>query len=170
MDCLVAIKERRSIRKFRGEPVPEEKLQVIMEAAQDAPSAGNLQAREFILVRDSQIKGELARAALNQTFIQEAPVVVVVCTNPDRSTPVYGVRGELYTIQDAMASVMNILLAAHALGLGTCCVGAFEEVWVKSVLRIPPNIQPIAIVPVGYPAEKPSPPPRRKIKLHMDGW
>ncbi|MGD2079903.1 MAG: nitroreductase family protein, partial [Nitrospirota bacterium] len=122
--------------------------------------AGNLQARKFYFVRDDVLKMRLAAAALNQTFIAEAPLVVVGCTDSLISSR-YGERGVvLYTIQDVSASVMCMMLAAHELGLGTVWVGAFREKEVAAALSLPGNLRPVAIVPVGRPARVPKPPPR----------
>jgi len=164
MDLFDAIKNRRSIRTFKSDPVPETLLKEILEAAQWAPSAGNCQARGFIIVKNPEIKRRLCEAALEQSFIEEAPVDIVVCANEERSAAVYGGRGRnLYCILDAAAAVQNILLAAHALGLGTCWVGAYSDEEVAKALDLPEWIKPIAIIPIGYPAEKPSPP--RRIPL-----
>ena len=165
MDVFEAIVSRRSIRAFKLDNIPEKILNKILEAAWWAPSAGNLQAREFILVTDPELKRKLCNAALGQSFIEEAPIDIVVCANERRSAQRYGQRGkELYCIQDATASVQNILLAAHALGLGTCWVGAFSEENVSETLNLPNGVKPIAIIPLGYPAEHPSVTPRMRLK------
>jgi nitroreductase len=106
----------------------------------------------------------LAEAAYGQYFIAEAPVVIVVCTNIRKSSSRYGVRGEtLYSIQDAAAATQNILLSIHALGLGACWIGAFSEEKVSLIFNIPKYVRPVAILPIGYPKEKPSPPYKRRI-------
>ncbi len=170
MDILDLIKNRRSIRHFSSRDVENYKVDKILEAAKWAPSAGNLQARDFILVKDSKTRDKIARAALNQGFISEAPVVFVVCANRRRSGERYGFRGEsLYCIQDASASVQNMLLMIHSLELGSCWVGAFDEEEIREILDIPTGVSPIAIIPIGYPAEIPMTPPRR-IELHEDRW
>jgi nitroreductase len=164
MDVFKAINGRRSIRAFTNKPVSDEDVKIILEAARQAPSAGNLQPWEFIVVRDAEIKRGLAQAALNQTFIEEASVVIVACANKSRSSPRYGSRGaNLYCIQDTAAAIQNLHLAANALGLGTCWVGAFNEAEAKKLLSTPVNVRPVAIIPVGYPAEKPKPRPRRPL-------
>jgi len=161
MDVFEAIHGRRSVRAFRKDPVDEEDLRRILEAATSAPSAGNRQPWEFVVVRSEKIKGELAEAALGQSFIEEAPVVIVVCANLARSASVYGRRGEeLYAIQDTAAAIQNILLSAFALGYGTCWVGAFDESEVSRILKLPEGVRPVAIIPIGRPAEKPSKPAR----------
>lgn len=165
MDIFEVIRLRRSIRTFTREDISEEQIERILEAARWAPSAGNLQPWEFVVIRKPEIKREVARAALNQTFIEDAPVVIVVCANEIRSGSVYGSRGvNLYCIQDTAAAIENMLLAACALGLGACWVGAFYEEEVRRILKVPRGIRPVAIIPIGYPAERPSPPRRRSLK------
>lgn len=166
MEVFDAIKKRRSIRRFDSKkPVSDEQIEKLLEAARWAPSAGNLQSWFFIVVKNPEIKKRVVEAALGQDFISEAPVVIVSCADLQRSASRYGNRGrELYTIQDATIASQNILLTATEMGLGTCWVGAFNEEAVSQVLELPRNLRPIVILPVGYPAESPSPPPRRSIK------
>lgn len=164
MDVLEAIRRRRSIRRFKKDPIPEEHLKIILEAAIWAPSAGNLQPWEFIIIKSQEKKRAIAKAALNQFFIAEAPIVIVVCANVMRTASVYGERGaKLYCIQDTAAAIQNLLLAACALGYGTCWVGAFRDNEVRRILNIPSEVKPVAIIPLGVPAE--SPEPRRRIPL-----
>jgi len=165
MDVFEAIKKRRSIRAFKDANIPNSIIEKLIDAARWAPSAGNIQPWEFIIVRKTETKRKLAAAALSQTFIEEAPVVIVVCADYQRSARQYGSRGEaLYCIQDTAAAIQNIHLAATAMGLGTCWIGAFQEESVKELLKIPDGIRPIAIIPLGYPAESPSPRPRRPLR------
>lgn len=162
MDVLEAVKERRSIRKFEKKPILDELVDKLIEALIWAPSAGNLQARKFYFVTDSATKEALARAALNQTFIEKAPLVVVGCTD-NRIVNHYGARGEqLYTIQDVSCSIMNMMLVAHELGLGTVWVGAFYEDQAAGALNLSTYHRPIAIVPVGWPVNIPPAPKRVK--------
>jgi nitroreductase len=165
VEVFEAIQGRRSIRAFESREVPEELVERLIEAARWAPSAGNIQPWEFIIVRKQEIKRKLAEAALWQSFIEEAPVVIVVCADEVRSTQGYGMRGKtLYCIQDTAAAIQNIHLAAYSMGLGTCWVSAFREDEARKVLKIPAGIRPVAIIPVGYPAETPSPRSRRPLK------
>jgi nitroreductase len=164
MDVFEAIKGRRSIRTFRNRDIPQEMVDKLIDAAHWAPSAGNIQPWEFIVVRKPETKRMLVKAALEQTFIEEAPVVIVVCANENRSSQGYGTRGKtLYCLQDTAAAIQNIHLAAYALGLGTCWVGAFREEEARKILKIPDGVRPVAIIPVGYPAEKPPPRSRRPL-------
>jgi nitroreductase len=160
VDVFEAVKGRRSIRAFKTDDVSQEIVKKLIDAARWASSAGNIQPWEFIIVRKPEIKRRLAEAALDQTFIEEAPLVIVVCANENRSSQGYGTRGKtLYCIQDTAAAIQNINLVAYSLGLGTCWVGAFEEEEAREILNIPNGIRPVAIVPVGYSTE--TPPPRR---------
>jgi len=164
LDVFKAIKNRRSIRAFTDEPVTDEEIKKLIDAARWAPSAGNIQPWDFIIVRDSKVKQGLCEAALNQKFIEEAPVVIVVCASPMQSAQGYGSRGiNLYCLQDTAAATQNILLAAHAMGLSTCWVGAFSEEEAKRVLGVPDGVRPIAIVPVGHAAERPRIRPRKQL-------
>ena len=157
MDVLEAIKGRRSIRAFKNQGVPAEIVEELIDAARWAPSAGNIQPWEFIIVRKPRIKRRLVETALGQMFIEEAPVVIVVCADEERSSQGYGVRGKtLYCIQDTAAAMQNIHLTAYSLGLGTCWVGAFREEETRKILKIPRGMRPVAIIPVGYPAESPT--------------
>lgn len=165
MDLFKAIKQRRSVRAYTREDVSEEEVKKLIEAARWAPSAGNIQPWRFVIVRDAEVKRKLAEAALNQTFIEEVPVVIVVCADEARSSQGYGNRGAtLYCIQDTAVATQNILLAAYALGLGTCWVGAFREELVKKALNAPMNMRPVAIIPVGHAAERPRAPSRRSLE------
>jgi len=164
MDVLEAVKGRRSIRTFKSQDVPAEIVEEIIDAARWAPSAGNIQPWEFIIVRKPKIKRRLVEAALDQVFIEEAPVVIVVCANEVRSSQGYGVRGEiLYCIQDTAAAIQNIHLTAYSLGLGTCWVGAFREEEAREILKVPHGIRPVAIIPIGHPAEAPTARGRRPV-------
>lgn len=160
-----AIKGRRSIRAYTSEPVSDEEIEKLIDAARFAPSAGNIQPWHFIVVKDAKNKQKLAIAALDQSFIEEASVVIVVCADETQSSQGYSSRGTtLYCIQDTAAATENILLAACALGLGTCWIGAFREELVKKALGAPPNIRPVAIVPVGHAAEKPETRSKKVLK------
>jgi nitroreductase len=164
LDVLEAIKNRRSIRAYAAEDVLESDVERLIEAARWAPSAGNIQPWAFVVVKDADTKRKLSIAALNQSFIQRASVVIVVCADLVRSSRVYGSRGvNLYSIQDTAAATENILLAAQELGLAVCWVGAFREDEVATAVNAPRNLRPVALVAVGHPAEKPSAPQKRSI-------
>jgi len=165
MDVLEAIKGRRSVRAFKSDKnVSEKTVEELIDAARWAPSAGNIQPWEFIVVRKPETKSRLAEAAFKQSFIDEAPVVIVVCADENRSSLGYGQRGKtFYCIQDTAAAIQNIHLAAYSLGLGTCWVGAFEEEGAREILKIPQGIRPVALIPVGHPLKFPSPRTKRAV-------
>ena len=154
------IKKRRSIRKYKTDPIPQEIIDELIEALIGAPSAGNLQARKFYFIFDKALKIEITEAAYNQDFISEAPLVIVGCVDENKIKR-YGERGEnLYGICDVSASIQNLMLVATEKGLGTCWVGGFDENKIKEILNLPTHLRPIVIVPVGYPAENTKPPKR----------
>ena len=165
MDLFEAIKGRRSIRAYKDEPVDEKDLYKMLKYATYAPSAGNLQPWEFIIVKSEEKKKALAKAAYSQMFITEAPIVIVVCANIPRTSIYYGSRGEnLYVIQDTAAAIQNLLLVAYALGYGTCWVGAFDEDEVRRILGLPNYVRPMAIIPIGRPKRIPKMPPRIPVE------
>lgn len=163
-EVLNVIKRRRSIRDFQKREIPEETVDRLIDAILWAPSAGNLQSRKFYFIRDAKTKREIASAALNQSYIAEAALVLVGCADR-RIADRYGERGvNLYAIQDVACSVMNVMLVASENGLGSVWVGAFREGDVSRILDLPHHLRPVAIVPVGYPSRTPSAPPRRSVE------
>jgi nitroreductase len=172
LDLYDVINNRRSVRSFSRENVPEAVLEKILEYANLAPTAGNLQSRDFVVVKEPETKRRLAEAALGQDFIYQAPVVVVVCANMERAKP-YQKRGEeLYCIQDATAAIQNMLLTVHAEGYGACWVGAFSEKKVSEILGIPEGVRPLAIIPIGRPTDEPLHKTRMPISYmtHKEKW
>ncbi len=164
MDLFEVIKTRQSVRAYQAKEVETDKLNTILSTLLKAPSAGNLQAFKVYLVRDAKRKLALAAAALNQEFLAQAPVVLVFCADRERSASRYHKRGEqLYSLQDATIAVAYAQLAAVALGLSTCWVGAFDEAHVARIMEVPPGQHPIAMLPIGYAAEIPSPTSRRAL-------
>ncbi len=149
-------KKRHCVRSFQTKDVPREDLRAILQAANSAPSAGGLKAREIIVVTDAATRARLVRAALGQEFVGQAPVVLVFWAVPSRSAHKYGERGRtLYAVQDATIAASFAWLQAVALGLGGCWVGAFDENAVTEIFRsqIGKDWRPIALLPIGYSAE-----------------
>lgn len=143
------------MRRFQKREIEVEKLEEILEAANSAPSAGNLKAREVIVVKDSETKNRLAEAAFGQDFLAAAPIVLVFFSVSSCSARKYGERGrKLYCLQDATISASFAWLQAVMLGLSCCWVGAFEENRVKDILGIKEDWRPIALLPLGYSAEE----------------
>lgn len=153
MDVFEAILGRRSIRRFRDEPLEEGQLEKLLDAARWAPSAGNVQPWRFTVVTNDGVKKQLAADSYGQMFVAEAPVVVGVLAVLEESARRYGDRGRcLYSLQDTAAAVQNILLAAFGMGLGTCWVGAFDDKAVAETLECRTGEIPVALIPVGRPA------------------
>ncbi len=157
MDFWQVLADRYSVRAFDPDvDVSPEQVERLLQAAIQAPSAGNRQPWHFYVVWEEAVRRQLAMAAYGQSFIAQAPVVIVVCADPEQSAARYGQRGRnLYCLQDTAAATEHILLAATALGLGGCWVGAFDEAQAARILRLPPRHRPIAILPIGRPAHPP---------------
>ena len=173
LDVFEVMKERRSIRDYTTEDVSDRDVCRLIEAALLAPSAGNEQPWEFVVVKNLETKRLLASAASGQRFIEDAPVVIVVCADSAKASKTYGGRGEkLYCLQDTAAATQNMLLVATALGLGTCWVGAFRENEVTRAIRAPKDVKPVVIVPVGHPTKKQSAPHRRPFEdvVHYEAF
>jgi nitroreductase len=167
VDFWETVEKRHSVRRFNVDhDVAPEVVERILRAAILAPSAGNCQPWHFVVVRHAEIRERLAEAAWGQRFVVEAPVVIVVCTEPARSSTRYGPRGSrLYCLQDTAAATEHILLAATALGLGSCWVGAFDERAAAQALQLPDHLRPVAMVPIGHPLRPTS---RRSMRRRLD--
>ena len=155
MSVLKIIKERRSVRRYKPDPIPEEVFLRVLDAARFSPSGKNLQPWKFILVRDNKVKKSLAEASFDQSFIAGAPIVVVACGFPDECYSRMGNYMKSWPVDVAIA-VEHLILQAQEEGLGTCWIGAFEEKEVKSILQIPDNVKVLALTPLGYPDENPN--------------
>ena len=164
MDFFEVVRSRRSVRAYEPKAIEPEKWKAILDAVNLAPSAGNLQAYEVFEVRQRSHRLALARAALEQYFIADAPVTLVFCASPARSAGRYGRRGiGLYCIQDATIACAYAQLAATAQGLASVWVGAFDDTAVRRVIGVGIDLIPVAILPIGYPAETPQKMPRRSL-------
>lgn len=164
MELKDAIMSRRSIRSFDNTPVTDEQIFKLIEAGIMAPAAGNLQDKRFVLIKDKSKRIELAEAALSQMWMVEAPVIIVVCSRLDILEERYGKRGvDNYAYADAAMCIQNMMLMAHDMGLGSCYVGSFNEDEVSRIAKLPGNVKPIALLPVGKPLEKPPAPTRISI-------
>ena len=165
------IKTRSSVRKYKKEDVPDDIIEDILIAASYAPSVGNHQPWEFVVVKDEKEKQQLAHACFDQSWINTAPVIIVACINMRIAKSGYGERGEkLFCIQDVANATENLMLAANALGLGSCWVGSFSEPMVSMAIKSPDYIRPAAIIPIGWPAESPEAQPRHPVRefVHED--
>lgn len=157
------ISTRHSVRSFKDIPIPQDKLQLIVDAATRAPSSGNLQSYQICIVSKRLNKEKLTNAAYGQEYITEAPLVMIFCADPRRCGEEYGKRGEeLFCIQDASISCSYAQLAAHSLGISSVWIGSFDENQVSDILRLE-GIRPIAILPIGYSNENPDITGRRPL-------
>ncbi|MFB3815872.1 MAG: nitroreductase family protein [Terriglobales bacterium] len=160
MDFFNLITTRQSVRKYSARAVEPDKLNCILEAADRAPSAGNYQAFEIYVVRGSKRQQELAAASFSQDFIAQAPLSLVFCINPARcqySPP------ETWALVDATIACTFAMLAATAVGLATCWIGAFSPEKVAQVIGCPAGIVPVAVLPAGYADEQPERTTRRPL-------
>ena len=163
MEILEAIRRRRSIRDYKPDDIPEEVLLRILEAGRWAPSGKNFQPWKFIIVRDEKVRRQLAEASAQQYFMAKAPVIIVACGYPEESYARMGRYMKSWVVDLAIA-LEHMMLQAAAEGLGTCWIGAFEEKEVKKILGIPDNVRVLALTPLGYPAEDPSPRSRKSLE------
>ena len=157
------IRKRRSIRRYKPDPIPENEIRYILEAAREAPSWNNQQCWRFIVVRDKEVQKKLAEASKRRMWMAQAPIIIVACANPSQS----GKRrfgGQEYYLVDIGVCVEHMVLAATERGLGTCWIGDFDENSVKRLLGIPGNIRAVALIPVGLPDEEPTPTPRKELQ------
>lgn len=163
-EFFAVIRSRRSVRHYGAAEVSAEQLDAVLDAIRRAPSAGDLQAYEVVVVRAPEGRRRLAAASYDQEFVAEAPVVLVFFMDQGRSGRKYGERGAaLFACQDATIAAAHAQLAAHALGLATVWIGAFDEDAVSRVVAAPPRLRPSSLLVVGHPAETPAPPPRRSL-------
>jgi len=161
MDAEDAIKERRSIRKYKDAPLDWDKVTRILEAGRYAPSAGNLQTVKFLVILDEAQRKRIAEISHNQNWMAEAPVHIIVCAEEGRTAKFYSDRGErLYSVQNAAAAIENMLICASALNVGSCWVGAFDEDELKDEFGIPGDVRPQAIITLGY-ADEVTPRPQK---------
>jgi nitroreductase len=148
MDVYTAISQRRSVRAYKDRAVEDDKLKKVLDAARLAPSSSNRQEWKFVVVRDKDARDKLSRAALGQTFVAQAPVVIVACATETERVMACGQNA--YTVDVSIACAYMTLQACE-LGLGTCWLGAFHEQEVKNILKIPDHIRVVTMLPLGYP-------------------
>ncbi len=154
MEVLEAIKSRRSIRKYKDEPIVEEKIRKLLEAARLAPSAANKQNWKFIIISNEATRKRLVAACNNQSFVSNASHIITGVVDPALK----------WHQVDLAIAFEHIVLEAVELGLGTCWIGAFNEENVKKILKIPQDKKVVALLTVGYPDEFPPTRPRKEIK------
>ncbi|RLB76069.1 MAG: nitroreductase [Deltaproteobacteria bacterium] len=171
MKFIELAEKRRSIRGYKPDPVPEGLLHEILQAGNLAPTAKNLQPFHFIVVRDPAKLDELA-AAYPRPFFREAPVAIVICTEPAKGWTRDRYDGKNYCEVDAAIAIDHMTLAAAELGLGTCWIGAFDPVKVTESMGLPEGIEPIAMLSLGYPNEVGREKTRKPLEelVRYDGW
>ncbi|HJV36070.1 nitroreductase family protein [Geomonas sp.] len=164
MDLFQVVRDRRSIRKYQDRPVEWEKIEQLLDAARLAPSWKNMQCWRFLV-----LNGGEGRQALLDAFpednpgkkaIASAPVVIVVCADPSESGVENGIE---YYVADTAIAFEHLCLAAHALGLGSCWMGWYDERAVREGLGIPEGMRVVGITPLGYPDQEPKPRPRKQL-------
>jgi nitroreductase len=157
MDFDEVIKKRKMIREYQQDRrIPTDIINKLLRNAHRSPSAGHTQVQEFIVVIDRITKRKLCQASLGQSQVEDASVLIIVCSNISRSVNRYRKRGtEFYSVIDGAFASMIILLSAVNEGIGASFVGAFEDNEVRKILRLPVQVKPIGIIALGYPAEKP---------------
>jgi nitroreductase len=169
MDAMKAIFSRRSIRKYTNKQVPDSVVKEILEAAMSAPSAGNEQPWHFIVIKDRKILNEITKIHPYAQALNTASVAILVCGD---------LKLEVHKdcwIQDCSAAAENILIAAQAKGLGTVWLGVYPRTervdGIRKLLNIPDNVIPIAVIPIGYPAEDKPPAVRfDPSRIHHNKW
>jgi len=170
MNVMEAIKKRCSVRSYQDRPVEREKLDKVLEAARLAPSAGNRQEWRFIVVQDRDTRQRLMKAAKNQAFVGEAPVVIACCAKTDNH---HMTCGQMCYPIDVAIAIEHMALKAIEEELGTCWIGAFYEDQVKEILGIPKEIRAVDLLTLGYP-DKPCPSLKDRLSLEeivmYDGW
>lgn len=173
MDIFQVIRDRRSIRRYQDLPVEDEKIAQVLDAARLAPSWKNMQCWRFLVVRDQAGRNTLFDAFPDDNpgkkAIAAAPVVILVCADPAESDVENGIE---YYIADTAIAFEHLCLAAHALGLGTCWMGWYDEGMIRRMFAIPEQIRIVGITPLGYPAQDPKPRPRKELTeiAFFDAW
>src|SRR5215217_4915342 len=174
MDFEDVVRSRKMVRRYKQNGSMSDKIITkLIRNAHRAPSAGHTQVQEFIIVKDSLIKKKLRIAAVDQEYVEYAPVLIIVCSNTSRSVGRYGIRGrDFYSIIDGAFASMLILLTAVNEEIGAGFVGAFEDDKIAKILELPEYVKPIGIIALGYPDESPA-----KLKwiqneqiVHYERW
>ena len=152
MEFTEVVRTRRSIRSYRPDPIPDDILRKVLDAARFAPSANNVQPWHFMVVKDPAKRRRLAELAADQTFVGEAPVIIICCGRHyvDR----YSWIGAHMYLVDCAIAIDHLTLAARNEGLGTCWIGAFDHDGVKKVVSVPAGHDVVMLLPMGYPASK----------------
>ena len=169
MDFAELIARRYSVRAYKSDPVDEDKLKQVLDAARLAPTASNHQPFQFIVVRTADRQDELKRIYKAGWFSQ-APIVICACAVPDRAWS--RMDNKNYGEVDVTIAMDHLILAATELGLGTCWIAAFDPIAARQVLGLPEDVEPVAFTPLGYPADKPKAKQRKPLSelVRHDHW
>jgi len=169
MDFLKLIKNRYSVRAYKPDPVEEDKLQQVLEAARLAPTAANRQPFQLIVIHTKGREAELRRIYHRGWFVQ-APLIICACGVPAQNW----VRsdGKNYNDVDVAIAMDYLILAATDLGLGTCWIAAFDPAAAREVLDLPEDVEPVAFTPLGYPADELKPKERKALSelVRYEQW
>lgn len=164
MDIFQVIRDRRSIRKYKDISVEQEKIDQVLDAARLAPSWKNMQCWRFLVLRDPALRAVLLEAIPDDNpgkkAVAAAPVTILVCADPRESDVENGIP---YYVADSAIAFEHLCLAAHALGLGTCWMGWYDEARIKRSLNIPDPMRVVGFTPLGYPDQEPKPRPRKEL-------
>ncbi len=178
MDIFEAIRGRRSVRKYKPDPVDDKTIEAVLDAARLAPSWGNSQCWQFVVVKDKAVRDQLADTLFGVTdrpngvtiSLKQAPVIIVLCAELGKSGTYHRVprqyatdKGEYWYMFDAALAMENLCLAAHAMGLGTVIAGAFDAKQAAGIIKAPEGTVVVALTPLGYPDEAPNARPRKTI-------
>jgi nitroreductase len=169
MELIDAILTRRTIRKYKGDPVPDELLDKVLQAAMAAPSTGNQQPWQFMVTRKRELLDVIPEFHPYSEMVRQAPVAVLVCCDMTL------VRFKNFWLQDCCAAVENLLLAAHGLGLGAAWTAAYPEKsrmdGFRDLFHLPEEIVPLALIPIGFPESVPGPVNRfNRTRIQYDEW
>lgn len=168
------VRRRAMIRAYKSDPVPDEIVQQLLKYAVRAPSGGHLQPWEFVVVKNPNVRAQLAKAAMNHTAVTTAPVIILTCADIQRAGSEHGTRGSFVSLIDTAFASLLILLGAVEQGVGACFVASYNAEEVAKLLALPPHVRPVGLITVGYPAEAPRKPPTKKLPLkklvHIDTW
>ena len=163
MEFYDVIKKRKSIRKYKPDPIPDDVLNRILDAGRIAPSAKNYQPWHFIVIKDPEVKKRVAEASRGQHWMADADVIVCGCALMDVAWGRMGGYMSSFAV-DLSIALEHMILAAANEGLGTCWIGAFDEKQVKEVLQVPENVRVVALTPIGYPAQEAKDRGRKDLK------
>lgn len=167
MDFTTLIRTRYSVRAYKTDPVPEEALSQVLEAARIAPTASNRQPFKLIVIPTAG-KEEALRRIYNREWFPRAPLIICACGIPGAAWE--SKEGVNYVYVDVAIAMDHLILAATELGLGTCWVGAFDRAAVKEIMDLPEEMLPIAFTPLGYPADQPSQKVRKPLEALVQYW